>query len=85
MIQVVSALLLLIQIYTWILLARAIISWIPNMDPSHPVVQILYQITEPVLAPIRKLVPPLGGVMDISMIIAFFALILLRQLLISLV
>lgn len=72
---------LLINIYTWILLARALISWIPNLDPSHPAVQILYQLTEPVLAPIRKLIPPLGGVMDISIMVAFFALILLEQLL----
>ncbi len=35
---------------------------------------MLYQVTEPVLEPIRKLVPPLGGVMDISILIAFFAI-----------
>lgn len=78
--QVVDILGLIINIYTWILLARALISWIPNIDPGHPAVQILYQITEPVLAPIRKLIPPLGGVMDISIMVAFFALILLEQL-----
>lgn len=78
--QVVQILGLVINIYTWILLARALISWIPNIDPSNPAVQILYQITEPVLAPIRKLIPPLGGVMDISIMVAFFALILLEQL-----
>jgi len=78
--QLVDILGLIINIYTWILLARALISWIPNIDPSHPAVQILYQITEPVLAPIRKLIPPIGGVMDISIMVAFFALILLEQL-----
>jgi YggT family protein len=83
--QVIGILLWILQIYSWILLARAILSWIPNIDPYNPAVRILYQITEPVLQPIRKLVPPLGGVMDISMIIAFFALYLLRQLIISMV
>lgn len=85
MTQVVAALLLILQIYSWILLARAILSWIPNIDPYNPAVRILYQITEPVLQPIRALVPPLGGVMDISMLIAFFAIYLLRQLIISIV
>ncbi len=70
-----------LQIYSYILLARALVSWIPNLDPSNPGVQILYRLTEPVLEPIRKLIPPLGGVMDISIMVAFFALILLEQLL----
>ena len=55
-IQVVSVVL---QVYSYVLLARALISWIPNLDPYNPIVQFLYQITEPVLEPIRKLVPPL--------------------------
>ncbi len=70
-----------LQIYSYILLARALVSWIPNLDPGNPGVQILYRLTEPVLEPIRKLIPPLGGVMDISIMVAFFALILLEQLL----
>jgi YggT family protein len=72
---------LVLQLYGWVLIARALISWIPNIDPYHPAVQILYSITEPVLEPIRKLVPPLGGMVDISMIIAFFAIQILQMLL----
>ena len=82
---VIQLLLILLQLYSYVLLARALISWIPNIDPYHPVVQFLYSITEPVLEPIRKLVPPLGGMIDISMIIAFFGIIILEQLLRSLV
>lgn len=82
---VIQLILMVLQLYSWVLLARALISWIPNLDPYHPAVQLLYSITEPVLEPIRKLVPPLGGMVDISMIIAFFAIILLEQLLRSLV
>jgi YggT family protein len=82
---VIQLLLVVLQLYSWILLARALISWIPNLDPYHPAVQFLYTITEPVLEPIRKLVPPLGGMIDISMIIAFFGIIVLEQLLRSLV
>ncbi len=74
---------LLLQVYSYVLLARALISWIPNLDPYNPIVQFLYQITEPVLEPIRKLVPPLGGMIDISMLIAFFGIMILQQILVS--
>lgn len=80
----ITLLLLLLQLYSYVLLARALVSWIPNLDPYHPAVQFLYRLTEPVLEPIRKLIPPLGGVMDISIIVAFFAIIILEQLLRSL-
>jgi YggT family protein len=69
----------LLRLYSFILLARALISWIPNLDPYHPAVQILYQITEPVLEPIRKLIPPIGGTLDISIIVAFFGISLLSR------
>ena len=82
---VIQLILVVLQLYSYVLLARALVSWIPNLDPYHPAVQFLYSITEPVLEPIRKLVPPLGGMIDISMIIAFFGIIVLEQLLRSLV
>jgi YggT family protein len=81
---VIDVVLLALQIYRYVLLARALVSWIPNLDPSNPAVRILYEITEPVLEPIRRLIPPLGGVMDISILVAFFAIIILEQLLRSL-
>lgn len=81
---VIQLLLIFLQVYRYVLLARALISWIPNIDPYHPAVQFLNSLTEPILQPIRKLVPPLGGMMDISMIIAFFGIIILEQLLVSL-
>jgi YggT family protein len=71
---------LFLQVYSWILLARALVSWIPNLDPYHPAVQFLHNVTEPVLEPIRKLIPPLGGMIDISIIIAFFAVNILSSL-----
>ena len=79
--MVIELLALLAQLYSWVLLARALVSWITNLDPYHPAVQVLHNLTEPVLEPIRKLIPPLGGFMDISIIVAFFALMVLEQLL----
>ena len=83
--SVVEILSMVLQIYSYVLLARALLSWIPNLDPYNPIVQFLYQITEPVLEPIRKLIPPLGGMIDISIIVAFFAIMILQYMLVSLV
>lgn len=62
----------LLDLYSWIIIIRAVMSWF-SPDPSHPVVRFMEKITEPVLAPLRKLVPPekLGG-LDISPLIALF-------------
>ena len=78
---VIEGLSLFLQIYSYVLLARALVSWIPNLDPYNPIIQILYQITEPVLEPIRKLIPPLGGMVDISIMVAFFGIMALQYLL----
>lgn len=72
---------MLLQLYSWVLVARVLMSWIPNLDPYNPAVQFLYQITEPVLEPVRRLIPPLGGTIDISMIVVFFALMVLQRML----
>ena len=89
--QVAQLLLLLIQLYSYILLARALISWLPSLFPGNETVQNIYRqlepplfaITEPVLEPIRRLIPPIGGTIDVSIMVAFFALIFLRTLLIQ--
>jgi len=46
-----------LNIYIWVLIAAAVISWVaPN--PYNPVVRLLHRVTEPVLAPIRQILPP---------------------------
>lgn len=56
------------QVYQFVLLARVLISWV-QVDPYHPAVQFLYQLTEPVLEPIRRVLPQTMG-LDFSPIIA---------------
>lgn len=68
-----------ITIYIWIIIARAVISWV-HPDPRGSLVRILYQITEPVLAPIRKFLPPTG--VDFSPLIALLLLYFLQLFLI---
>lgn len=53
------------------------------MDPYHPVIQMLGQVMEPLLTPIRKLVPPMGG-LDFSPLILIFALQILGSILVAL-
>jgi YggT family protein len=60
---------LLVQIYFFALLAMIILSWVAQ-GSQHPAIYLLYQITEPVMAPVRKLLPPMGG-LDFSPIIVF--------------
>ena len=69
----------LLMTYFVLIIARVIVSWIANQS-RHPLIPLLYQLTEPVLRPFSRLVPPLGGV-DLS---PLFALITLRFLLLLL-
>jgi YggT family protein len=55
--EVVRVIMVVLDIYTWVIIAAAVISWVtPN--PYNPVVRLLRRLTEPVLAPIRQLLPP---------------------------
>lgn len=72
-----------IEIYTFVLLIRILMTWIPNLDPHNPIVQMLLQVTDPVLEPARRLIPPIGMI-DISPIVVFIALGIIQQLLRSL-
>lgn len=74
---------ILFTILYWLILIRAIISWV-NPDPFNPIVQFLYRTTEPILYPIRKIIPFTWGVaIDLSPLIAFFLLIFLKRFLVA--
>lgn len=67
-----------------LLLARVILSWIqPNM-PSHPITQVLYAITEPLLNPVRRLLNRYTGnlMIDLSPVVGFLALLFLQSFLV---
>lgn len=63
------------------ILARILLTWIP-IDPFHPIVRILNQITEPILGPARRIIPPIGGI-DFSPIIVLFLLNIVERLLLN--
>jgi YggT family protein len=69
----------ILGIYSWIIIAVALISWV-NPDPRNPIVQFLHRVTEPVLAPVRQLLPPwkTGG-LDLSPLIVLIAIEFVRR------
>ena len=64
----------------WLVLIRALISWV-NPDPFNPIVQFLHRATEPLLAPIRRFLPPMP--IDLSPIILFLIIIFSKEFIVS--
>lgn len=74
---------ILLTMLYWLILVRALISWV-SPDPHNPIVQFLYKTTEPILYPIRKILPlSLKFGIDISPIIAFLAIMFFKSFLIK--
>ena len=71
-----------LTIYTWVLIARAVISWV-NPDPYNPIVRFLYNVTEPVLYRVRRLVPAVAAGIDFSPLIVLLALYFLQLFLVQ--
>lgn len=71
----------LFEIYSFVLLARVLVSWI-QLDPYNPIVRLLHQLTEPLLAPIRRLLPP-AGMFDLSPIVGFIVILLAERLVVA--
>lgn len=71
-----------IEVYTWLIFIRIILSWV-RVNPYQPVVKFIYETTEPVLGFFRRIIPPFGMI-DFSPIAAFFALKLLGTIIIRL-
>jgi len=72
---------IVLTFYMYIIIARALISWV-NPDPYNPIVQFLYRVTEPVLNPLRRLVPVWKLGLDLSPMIAILIIIFLKKFLI---
>lgn len=72
----------LLEAYMWIVVARAVISWV-NPDPYNPIVRFLYSATEPVLYRLRRALPLYAGGIDFSPILVFVAIIFLQRFLVQ--
>jgi YggT family protein len=67
-----------LTIFMWIVIARAILSWV-SPDPYNPIVRFIHNVTEPVLYQVRKRIPLNFGGIDFSPIIILLAVIFLQQ------
>lgn len=74
--SVIGVLGLLVNIYFFALLAMIIISWVAPTS-RHPALLLLWQVTEPVMAPVRRILPPMGG-LDFSPILVFILINVLQ-------
>ena len=86
MIAVGQVLLFLLKVYMWIVIASVVLSWLiafevvnASNEKTRNLVALLNRAVEPVFKPLRKYVPPIGGI-DITPIIVLFAIFLLEQL-----
>lgn len=65
----------------WVLIIRAILSWVSR--GQNPIEAVMIQLTEPLMAPVRRFIPPIGG-LDLSMIVVLIALQFLEKLIVPL-
>ncbi len=79
---VVEILNLGLTIYMWLIVARAILSWV-SPDPYNPIVRFLYNATEPVLGWVRRRVPIVFGGLDLSPILVLLAIVFLQKFLVA--
>ena len=78
LIAIAKVLDIVLTIFMWIVIARAVLSWV-SPDPYNPIVRFIHKVTEPVLYQIRKRIPVNFGGIDFSPIIVFLAIIFLQR------
>ena len=71
-----------VLVLTVAIIARALLSWFPNINPANPAVEFLITITEPILAPIRSVMPRMGFI-DLTPLIAIILLQVVGGILVS--
>ena len=80
--SVIALVQFLFDLYVLVLLARVLLSWV-QVDPRNPIVNFIHQLTEPLLAPIRRLLPQTGP-MDFSPMVAFVVVLVAEQVVLTL-
>ena len=78
LIAIAKVLDVVLSIFMWIVIARAVLSWV-SPDPYNPIVRFINKVTEPVLYQIRRRIPVNFGGIDFSPIIVFLAIIFLQR------
>ena len=72
------------QVLALLIIVRAVLTWIPSVDYGHPVIRAIIRITDPVMLPLRRFVPPLGGI-DVTPIAALLLIQIAQYLLVNII
>ena len=75
--SILTVVLTIISLYKWVIIISALLTWV-NPDPNNPIVQMLYRLTEPAYALVRKFVPTVFGGMDLAPLILIFGLMFIE-------
>lgn len=81
--SILTVVISVVVLYKWIIIIAAVLTWV-RPDPYNPIVQLLYRLTEPAYALIRKYIPTVFGGMDLAPVIVILVLIFLETFLKSL-
>lgn len=81
--QIVQVIDIIFEVLVWMIIARCVLSFVRH-DPRQPIIRFVYDVTEPVMAPFRRLIPSAGGI-DFSPIIAVLAIEFIRRIVIKLI
>lgn len=73
----------MLEALKWLIIIRAVMSWFVSPHSDNPLVNLVRRVTDPILRPISQMVPVMGG-MDLSPIVAFFAIVIFQQLIVRL-
>lgn len=82
LLAIAQVLQVVLTLYLWIVIARAVISWV-NPDPYNPIVRFLYSATEPVLSRLRRSLPLFAGGIDFSPIVVLLLILFLQAFLVG--
>jgi len=70
------------EVLTWLIIIRCILTFVRH-DPYQPIIRFIYEVTEPIMAPFRRMIPAAGG-MDFSPIVVLLAITLVQRIVIQL-
>ena len=73
---------LALSIYMWIIIARAVLSWV-SPDPYNPIVRFIHNLTEPVLYQVRRRLPVVFGGIDLAPVVVMLAILFLDHLVVA--
>lgn len=81
--QIVQIVDVIFEVLVWLIIVRCVLSFVRH-NPYQPLIRFVYEITEPVMAPFRRIIPAAGG-MDFSPIVAVLVIEMVRRLVIRLI